>query len=163
MKLRRVALAIVAVPALAAAWVVVGLPARGDVRALAKGNPGKTSVMRQREKEAKGAGRTPRTQQAWVPLSRISKHLIHAVIASEDQKFFGHEGVDWEAVEKAIDEDRRGSGEHGLPAAPDPPPRDAGQRPAGRRVVRFRPERVRDPATELVGGVRHPRLLPCSA
>jgi monofunctional biosynthetic peptidoglycan transglycosylase len=107
MKLRPVAVALAAVPVLAAAWVVAGLPARGDVRALAKGSPGKTSVMRQREEEARRAGRAPRTQQAYVPLSRISKHLIHAVIASEDQKFFGHEGVDWEAVEKVIEEDRR--------------------------------------------------------
>jgi monofunctional biosynthetic peptidoglycan transglycosylase len=42
-----------------------------------------------------------------VPLSRVSKHLVHAVIAAEDQKFFGHEGVDWEAVEKVIEEDQR--------------------------------------------------------
>jgi monofunctional biosynthetic peptidoglycan transglycosylase len=107
MRLRRAVLVIAAVPVLAAAWVVVGLPARGDVRALANGNPGKTSVMRQREDEARRAGRTPRTQQTYVPLSRISKHLIHAVIAAEDQKFFGHEGVDWDAIEKVIEEDRR--------------------------------------------------------
>ena len=43
-----------------------------------------------------------------MPLSRMSRHLVHAVLASEDQKFFGHEGVDWDAVEKAIEEDRSG-------------------------------------------------------
>ena len=107
MKRRKVALAIVAVPVLAAGWMVAGLPSRGEVRALAKGDPGKTSVMRQREDEARRAGRKPRTQQVFVPLSRISRHLVHAVIASEDQKFFGHEGVDWDAIEKAIEEDDR--------------------------------------------------------
>jgi monofunctional glycosyltransferase len=32
---------------------------------------------------------------------------VHAVLSSEDQKFFGHEGVDWEAIEKAAQEDRK--------------------------------------------------------
>jgi monofunctional biosynthetic peptidoglycan transglycosylase len=84
-----------------------GLPSRGAVRGLAKTNPGKTSVMRQREREAEKAGRRPRSQQAFVPLSRISRHLVHAVLASEDQKFFGHEGVDWEAIQKSLEEDRK--------------------------------------------------------
>jgi monofunctional biosynthetic peptidoglycan transglycosylase len=84
-----------------------GLPSPGAVRALAKTNPGKTSVMRQREREAEKAGRRPRSQQVYVPLSRISRHLVHAVLASEDQKFFGHEGVDWEAIQKSLEEDRK--------------------------------------------------------
>jgi len=88
-------------------YVAAGLPSRAEVRRLATRNPDHTSVMRQREEEARRAGQTPRIQQSWAPLSRMSRHLIHAVLASEDQKFFGHEGVDWDAVEKAIDEDRR--------------------------------------------------------
>jgi monofunctional glycosyltransferase len=90
-----------------ALYVALGLPSRAEVRRLATANPGQTSVMRQREEEARRAGQTSRVQQSWAPLSNMSKHLIHAVLASEDQKFFGHEGVDWDAVEKAIDEDRR--------------------------------------------------------
>ena len=105
---RRVLLLLVAAPLLAAGWVIAGLPARYEVRALARSNPGKTSVMRQREEEAREAKRMPRTVQVWVPLSRVSRHLVHAVLAAEDQKFFGHEGVDWDAVEKAVEEDRRG-------------------------------------------------------
>ncbi len=88
-------------------YVVAGLPSRAEVRRLATRNPDRTSVMRQREEEAADAGRPARSQQSWTPLSRMSKHLIHAVLASEDQKFFGHEGVDWDAVEKAIEEDRK--------------------------------------------------------
>ena len=41
--------------------------------------------------------------QSWVPLSRVSRHLIHAVLSSEDQNFFGHEGVDWKAIEESIE------------------------------------------------------------
>jgi monofunctional biosynthetic peptidoglycan transglycosylase len=105
---RRVLLVAVAAVLAFAFYVAAGLPSRGEVRRLATANPGKTSVMRQREQEARKAGREPRVQQSWAPLSRMSRHLIHAVLASEDQKFFGHEGVDWDAVEKAIDEDRKG-------------------------------------------------------
>ena len=91
-----------------AAYVWLGLPGRGDVRALAATNPGTTGVMRQREKEAREAdGRTPRRQQTWIPIGRVSRHLVHAVLSSEDQKFFGHEGVDWDAIEKAAQEDRK--------------------------------------------------------
>ena len=90
-----------------AGYVVAGLPSRAEVRSLARSNPDRTSVMRQREREAEAAGRTHRAQKTWVPLARMSRHLIHAVLASEDQKFFGHEGVDWEAIEKVIEEDRR--------------------------------------------------------
>jgi monofunctional biosynthetic peptidoglycan transglycosylase len=90
-----------------AAYLWLGLPGRGDVRALARTNPGITGVMRQREKEARAAGRTPRRQQTWIPIGRVSRHLVHAVLSSEDQKFFGHEGVDWEAIEKAVQEDRK--------------------------------------------------------
>ena len=90
-----------------AAYVWLGLPARGDVRALAGTNPGTTGVMRQRDEEARAAGRSPRRQQVWIPISRVSRHLVHAVLSSEDQKFFGHQGVDWDAIEKSVQQDRK--------------------------------------------------------
>jgi monofunctional glycosyltransferase len=105
--LRRLILLGVVVLATLLAYLWLGLPGRGEVRALAKSNPGLTGVMRQREKEAQAAGRTPRRQQTWVPLSRVSRHLVHAVLSSEDQNFFGHQGVDWDAIEKSVQEDRK--------------------------------------------------------
>ena len=42
-----------------------------------------------------------------MPLGRISRHLVHAVVAAEDQKFFGHEGVDWDAIKESVEEDRK--------------------------------------------------------
>ena len=42
-----------------------------------------------------------RWRQQWVPYSKISDNLKRAVIASEDDSFSNHEGVDWEALEKA--------------------------------------------------------------
>ena len=59
--------------------------------------------MLQREEEARAKGRRARTSQAWVPLAQVSRHLIHAVLASEDQKFFGHEGVDWKAIQESLE------------------------------------------------------------
>lgn len=95
--------AALAVPGLLGAWVALGLPSRDEVRILADERPGETALMRQRAAEARRAGRSPRVEQAWVPLSRVSSHLLHAVLASEDQRFFGHEGVDWEALRESVE------------------------------------------------------------
>jgi monofunctional glycosyltransferase len=42
-----------------------------------------------------------RWRQEWTPYEHISDNLKRAVIASEDGTFTNHDGVDWEAVEKA--------------------------------------------------------------
>jgi monofunctional biosynthetic peptidoglycan transglycosylase len=42
-----------------------------------------------------------RWRQQWVPYAAISDNLKRAVIASEDGTFSNHDGVDWEALEKA--------------------------------------------------------------
>ncbi|MFZ5756654.1 MAG: monofunctional biosynthetic peptidoglycan transglycosylase [Pseudomonadota bacterium] len=43
----------------------------------------------------------------WVPLADINPHLQRAVIASEDQKFAEHYGLDIEAMEKALVHNKR--------------------------------------------------------
>jgi monofunctional biosynthetic peptidoglycan transglycosylase len=40
---------------------------------------------------------------SWRPLSRISPHLVRAVVAAEDARFCQHPGVDWEAIDLAIE------------------------------------------------------------
>jgi monofunctional biosynthetic peptidoglycan transglycosylase len=105
---RRRALALLATALAAGAallgWVWSGLPARAEVRALAKQAPGRTRLMLQREEEARARGRrVPRTAPVFVRLGSVSRHLIHAVLASEDQKFFGHEGVDWQAIQESLE------------------------------------------------------------
>ncbi len=45
-------------------------------------------------------GRLP-WRQDWVPYNNISNHLKRAVIASEDDIFAQHDGVQWDAIEKA--------------------------------------------------------------
>ena len=82
-------------------WVLWGLPARSEVRVLAKNAPESTALMRQREAEGSARGRKIGRAQRWVPLSQMSRHLIHATLASEDQNFFGHDGVDWKAIQES--------------------------------------------------------------
>ncbi len=50
----------------------------------------------------------PVRQHAWVPWNEISKHAAVAVIAAEDQKFTAHDGFDFEAIDRALTDARRG-------------------------------------------------------
>lgn len=43
----------------------------------------------------------------WTPLSGISPHLVRAVIAAEDSRFCLHGGFDYEAIDEAIDHNKR--------------------------------------------------------
>jgi len=107
---RGILLLVLGIPFAYGGYVLWGLPARGDVRALALGNPVSTGVMRQREEEARRKGRTLRPIRSWVPLSAVSRHVIHAVVAAEDPNFFGHAGVDWDAVKESVEADVRKRG-----------------------------------------------------
>jgi len=77
-------------------------------------NPSETALMRQRLQEAGRNGKPLKIVQRWIPLSRISKSLIDAVIVAEDGAFYSHGGVDWfeikESIEKNIDERRAARG-----------------------------------------------------
>ncbi|MCG9971467.1 monofunctional biosynthetic peptidoglycan transglycosylase [Christiangramia crocea] len=44
----------------------------------------------------------------WVPIEDISRHLQLAVITSEDQNFIKHKGFDFEAIQKAMEDNRAG-------------------------------------------------------
>jgi len=76
-----------------------------DVYNLKKENPKKTALMEYREKEAKEKGKKFKIHQIWVPLSHISPYLIKALLIAEDDKFWSHEGFDFEAIQKAIERD----------------------------------------------------------
>ncbi len=74
-----------------------------SLQSLRKNNPKKTAMMKQREEEALSSVTSFVIQHQWVPLSRISKHLINAVIISEDGMFYEHEGVDWYELSESIE------------------------------------------------------------
>lgn len=77
-------------------------------------NPGETALMRQRAAEAQAGGKTYRITQRWIPLSRIPRHVVDAIIVAEDGTFFSHGGIDWfevrESLEKDIEEGRAARG-----------------------------------------------------
>ena len=49
----------------------------------------------------------------WVPMASISPHLANAVIASEDQRFYQHNGFDWKEIGNAIEERKTGKRKRG--------------------------------------------------
>ena len=77
-----------------------------DVAALQRKNPGKTAFMTHREIEWEFKGlKNRKIQHAYVPLSKISPYAAKAVLIAEDDKFYSHEGFDFEAMQKAIEKD----------------------------------------------------------
>jgi monofunctional biosynthetic peptidoglycan transglycosylase len=76
-----------------------------DVSKLKKAVPPKTAFMEYREEEWRDQGKKKKIVQRWVPLGKISPYVIKAVIIAEDDKFWSHEGFDYDAIQKAIEKD----------------------------------------------------------
>jgi monofunctional glycosyltransferase len=70
-------------------------------------NPESTSFMRGRLAEMREKDPHAKLIQTWVPYRSVSDQLKRAVITSEDAKFTEHEGVDWDAIEKAYENNRK--------------------------------------------------------
>ena len=49
----------------------------------------------------------------WVSMDKISPHLANAVVASEDQRFYQHNGFDWKEIGNAIEERKSGKRRRG--------------------------------------------------
>jgi monofunctional biosynthetic peptidoglycan transglycosylase len=86
--------------ALLAAWSSLPDPAH-----LARENPRTTALVEQRRAEARAARRGFRPRQAWIPFERVAPVLVQAIVVSEDANFFGHDGLDWEAIRDAAEHD----------------------------------------------------------
>jgi monofunctional biosynthetic peptidoglycan transglycosylase len=76
-----------------------------DVSKLRTENPKKTAMMEYREREWKDKGKKFTIVQHWVPYRAVSPYLVKAVLIGEDDKFWHHEGFDYEAMQKAIEKD----------------------------------------------------------
>ena len=76
-----------------------------DIARLGKENPVTTALMRQRAGEAHAAGRAYRIAQHWIPLGRIPRYVVDAVVVAEDGTFFTHGGVDWFEVRESLTRD----------------------------------------------------------
>lgn len=67
-----------------------------------------TPLMVIRSIEQKMDGKPMILSHDWVPLEEISPNLQKAVIASEDQHFLTHHGFDFNALEKAYENNQKG-------------------------------------------------------
>jgi monofunctional glycosyltransferase len=79
-----------------------------------------------------------RWRQQWMPYDEISSNLKRAVIASEDDSFTSHDGVDWEALEKAWQRNTQAE------------ERAARQRPRPAAQAQFAPRPAKPP--KVIGG-----------
>jgi monofunctional biosynthetic peptidoglycan transglycosylase len=76
-----------------------------DVDVLADRTPASTAIMRQREREAREDGKPWHPSWRPVPYERISPHLRRAVLISEDDAFYSHDGLDWNEIKESARKD----------------------------------------------------------
>lgn len=89
---------------LALAFVILQMFFLLRIALMAKLAPESTAFQRSEVWRIASSRGSMHWQQQWVDYARISDNLKRAVIASEDDSFINHDGVDWDAVEKAWDQ-----------------------------------------------------------
>ncbi|WP_313297856.1 monofunctional biosynthetic peptidoglycan transglycosylase [Diaphorobacter sp.] len=70
-------------------------------------DPQSTSFQRSQLWQQLQPEQTVRWRQQWVPYGSIADTLKRAVVASEDDGFVSHDGVDWNAIERAWERNAR--------------------------------------------------------
>jgi monofunctional biosynthetic peptidoglycan transglycosylase len=73
----------------------------------ARFNPRMTNMMSDQLAVLRQTNPKAELVQQWVPYNAISDNLKRAVIASEDANFADHDGVDWEALQKAYERNNK--------------------------------------------------------
>ncbi|MBY4595702.1 monofunctional biosynthetic peptidoglycan transglycosylase [Ottowia caeni] len=95
----------------------------GRIALMAVVDPQSTTFQRSEAWRLASTG-TLRWRQQWLPYDQISGNLKRAVIASEDDDFINHDGVEWEAIEQAWERNAKAEetaakrAEKNLPARP---------------------------------------------
>lgn len=79
----------------------------GKIALMAVLTPESTSVERSEMWAQLSERKALHWRQQWVPYAQISEHLKRAVIASEDDGFVNHDGIEWNAIEKAWEKNAR--------------------------------------------------------
>lgn len=85
------------------AYEYFSLPS-ASIQSLNTDNPEVTSMMKQRVLESNGS---LEIKHKWVPLNKISRNFINAVLTAEDRGFFSHPGIEWNAIERAYQRNQR--------------------------------------------------------
>jgi monofunctional glycosyltransferase len=70
-------------------------------------NPQATAFMEASLERMRAKKPDAKLKHHWVAYERISPALKRAVVAAEDARFSEHEGFDWEAIEKALEKNRK--------------------------------------------------------
>ena len=70
-------------------------------------NPGNTSFMDARLERLRDKDPKATLRQHWTSYARISDNLKRAVIVAEDAKFAGHDGFDWEGIQRALEKNQK--------------------------------------------------------
>lgn len=78
-----------------------------SVAGLADRWPESTALMDIRQDQWDEAGKKVRVRWTPVPFSKISENMKRAVLAGEDGKFYQHHGFDVEAIQKAVEYNRK--------------------------------------------------------
>lgn len=86
---------------LVAAMVALQLFFLARIAAMAVVDPQSTTFQRSEAWRLSQSPKGLKWRQQWVPYAQISDNLKRAVIASEDGDFVNHDGVEWDAIEKA--------------------------------------------------------------
>ena len=86
---------------LAAAFLALQLFFAARIAMMAVVDPQSTAFQRSEAWRIATEKGVLRWREQWLPYAQISDHLKRAVIASEDDGFAYHDGVDWDALEKA--------------------------------------------------------------
>ncbi len=70
-------------------------------------NPGTTAFMEASLERMRAKKPDAKLRHTWMPYEKISPNLKRAIVAAEDARFTEHEGFDWEAIDKALEKNRR--------------------------------------------------------
>ena len=97
------------------AWIILGffVSTLAGVLLFAVINPPITPLMLARLIEQKIDGKKAFLEKRWSPIEEISPHMILAVVASEDNRFYDHWGIDVDAVQRAIEYNKKHRRKHG--------------------------------------------------
>ena len=85
-----------------AAAFVLTLP---DVSRLARVTPETTAFIEQRRAKLRAERKSDRVDRIVVPLRMIAPAMRRAAILAEDENFYLHNGIDWEATKLALETD----------------------------------------------------------
>lgn len=86
-------------------WLLFEWATFPDVSSLVHENPKSTAFIDLRKERLRAQGKPDRIEQIWVPYERISPYLRRAVLVSEDDSFYQHNGVNVDELKEALRRD----------------------------------------------------------